>query len=275
MQRGLLVQLIVLFLATQLLGLYTAESLLQAGIKATIVTDNPEDVENSVGMFLYIMVTTGVLLALIKFLKDKWLYWLLKGLETLAVGFTGWMVFAGFVGDDLGLALALALVGGRLLFSKHLWLRNFATSVSTAGAGALIGVSLGVWPVAGFLTLLCVYDYIAVFKTKHMVTLAKSMTQKNLAFTYALPTKKHVFELGAGDMVMPLTFAASTLAAAKTMHAFPFYWVTPSLVLGASLAGLLVTIWYAGKHPGKALPALPLQGMLMLAAWGITKLAGF
>ena len=275
MKRELLVQLIALFLATQALGLYTAEFLIRENVQATLVTDNPEDLENSVGLFVYILGFTAVLLVLIKFLKEKWMYLVFKLLESSAVFFTALLVFNAFT-DHIGIVVAAAgLVGARIVFAKNLLLRNAATVLSSAGAGALIGVSLGVFPVVVFLALLCVYDYIAVFKTKHMVTLAKSITRKNLSFTYALPTPEHVFELGAGDMVLPLTFAASTLDAAKPLHMFPFYWVPPAVVLLASLAGLLLTIWYSSRHVGKALPALPLQGIFMLIAWGLTKLAGF
>ena len=275
MNRGLVAQLVLLFLATQALGLFTADYLVREGVRATLVTDNPEDVENSLGLFAYILGFTAVLLVLIKFLKDQWLYWVFKCLETAAVFFASLLVFNAFTDSLLILLAAAALVVARLFFTANLWLRNLATVLSTAGAGALIGGSLGVWPVAVLLGLLCVYDYVAVFKTKHMVTLAKSVASKNLSFTYALPTKEHVFELGAGDMVMPLTFAASALAAAKTAHAFPLYWVPSAAVLVASLAGLLATLLYASKRAGKPLPALPLQGALMLAAWGATKLAGF
>ncbi len=275
MNKKLVAQLLLLFVATQALGLFTAEYLLKENVKATLVNDNPEDPANSAGLFLYILGFTAFLLVLIRFLKEKWLYLFFKALETLAVFFTTVLVLNAFTENPVILLAAAALVGARLLRAKNLWLRNLATVLSTAGAGALLGVSLGVLPVALLLVLLCVYDYIAVFKTKHMVTLAKSMTAKNLAFTYALPTKEHVFELGAGDLVMPLTFASSALAAAKPLHAFPFYLVPPALVLLASLAGLLATVLYASKRVGNALPALPLQGALMLVAWEITKLAGF
>ena len=125
------------------------------------------------------------------------------------------------------------------------------------------------------LVLLSVYDYVAVFKTKHMVTLAKSVTKKNLSFTYALPTKEHQFELGTGDLVMPLVFATSVLASTKPLYPFPQYLVPPTLILLASLTGLILTISYLSKRIGKALPALPPQTALMIAAFFLSKLIGF
>jgi hypothetical protein len=109
-----------------------------------------------------------------------------------------------------------------------------------------------------------------------MVSMAKAITNKNLAFTYALPTKEHKFELGTGDLVIPLIFAVSVLGETmKNVQANGFVLFLPSiLVLIASLAGLLITINYVSKKAGTALPALPLQTALMVVVFGILKIFG-
>src|SRR3989344_7206413 len=173
------------------------------------------------------------------------------------------------------LGLALLLVLSRILLSKNVFLRNVSSIVAAAGGGALVGASLGVVPVIVFLVLLSIYDFIAVFKTKHMVTLAKGITKKNLSFTYALPTKEHQFELGTGDMVIPLAFAASVLGATSKTIPEPYNFIPSIAILIASLAGLIITLNYASLKTGRALPALPLQTILMLIAFGLAKLAGF
>src|SRR3989338_4603794 len=129
----------------------------------------------------------------------------------VAVFSTSWIVASVFVGDLIGIAFAILLTASRIVLSENLLLRNAASIIAIIGAGALLGVSLGVVPVIVFVILLSAYDFIAVFKTKHMVTLAKAMTKKNLAFTIALPTKEHKFELGTGDLVVPLVFASAVL----------------------------------------------------------------
>jgi len=137
MNRGLVAQLVLLFLATQALGLFTADYLVREGVRATLVTDNPEDVENSLGLFAYILGFTAVLLVLIKFLKDQWLYWVFKCLETAAVFFASLLVFNAFTDSLLILLAADALVVARLFFTANLWLRNLATVLSTAVHGVL------------------------------------------------------------------------------------------------------------------------------------------
>lgn len=275
MHTKLLAQLTLLFLVVQALGLYVGYQFLGLGIEATIVSDNPEGIENSLGIIAYMLVITAILLIIIKFVKGKGLYFIFKAVESLAVFGASLLVFATITSDEISIALAFALVFLRNVFPKIVWLRNASSLLATVGAGALIGVSLGILPVIVLLSLLGLYDYIAVFRTKHMVTLAKSVTKQNLAFTFALPTKEHQFELGTGDLVIPLVFSVALLKYSATYLTFPFLAVPSLYVLLASLLGLLVTVDYSSRHVGKALPALPLQVVLMLGMYAVLKFFGF
>ena len=277
MKVSLLSQLIVLFLITQFLGLAVGIQLIpQEEVRARMVTENPEDPINTIALMAYILIATGFMLVLIWFLKGFFLKLFFKVLESLAVLGTSFIVFGSFLTDlATVLILSFGLVFLRAIFPKHLILRNIASIIAVAGVGALIGVSFGVWPIIIFMVLLAFYDLIAVFKTKHMVVLAKSITKQNLSFTFALPTKEHTFELGTGDMVVPLTFAVSVLHA--TNPALPlFSRLIPSLlILFASLIGLLWTLNYGAKQVGRALPALPPQTIIMLLVFIVTYLFGF
>jgi len=256
MKKSLFIQLAVVFLITQLLGLYVAGFLLEEGIKTTIVSDNPEDIANAIGLIVYILVFTGVILVIIRFFKGGGLF---KLLETLAIFSTSVIVFSAFV-PEIAFMLAVLLVALRNSIADNLLARNFSAVIAIAGAGAVIGVSIGVVPALVFIALLSVYDLIAVFKTKHMVTMAKSITKRNLAFTIAMPTKEHTFQLGTGDLVIPLVFAVTVLHAGQNF-------LLPGLILVASLAGLLLTVEYSSRNVGKALPALPLQTLMMAVVW--------
>ncbi len=274
MNKELMVQLIIIFLLTQTIGLYAGNFLIEQDIKTKIVTDNPDDVENSLGLFAWILGFTAVLIILIKFAPEWLLNIILKAIESMAIfGTTIIVLLPTHLIDEIILAIAILLVSLRIIFSKNIWLRNASSVIAGAGAGALIGVSLGIIPILVFLVLLSIYDFIAVFKTKHMVTLAQGVTKKNLSFTYALPTKEHKFELGTGDMVIPLAFAVSVLA--STTAPAPYNFIPSIVVLIASLAGLIFTLDYASLKIGRALPALPMQTVFMIIAFGIAKLAGF
>ena len=280
MNKKLLLELVVLFVVTQTIGLATGYFFVQyfqlfPQERPGIVSQNPEDIGNSVGLIVWILFSTAIMLIAIKFFKGKMLAILLKVLEAFVIFGASWIVFSIFLGDFLGLALAIALVACKNIFKKNLMVRNVASVFATAGAGALIGTIFGIVPVLLFIVLLSVYDYIAVFKTKHMVTLAKAITKKNLAFTYALPTKEHKFELGTGDLVIPLTFSVSVLMESTKTLQHPLVLLPSIVVLIASLLGLIVTIDYVSKRIGTAVPALPLQTGFMVIAFFAMKIAGF
>ena len=284
MNKSLIVQLTIIFIITQALGLIVAGLFIQNDLKAQLLTGDSEDVLNSVGLIVWIIIFSGILLVMIKFLREKTLYYILKVIESLAIFGTSYLIFSviiytltsnGIAADIAGIGLAVVLVGLRILFSGNVALRNVTSVFATAGAGALIGVSLGVLPVVVLLVLLAAYDFIAVFKTKHMVQLAKTVTSKNLSFTYALPTPKHQFELGTGDLVMPLVFASSVLTHSQLTMPYPDYYIPSIVILLASYIGLIVTLNYVSKREGTALPALPPQTALMLATFAVLKVAGF
>jgi presenilin-like A22 family membrane protease len=275
MNTSLISKLIFLFIITQSLGLYVGSALIssiEVGDleQPSIITDNPDDIENGVFLIGYILVMTGILLFVIKYVKTGFVF---RFIETIAVFGAAFIVFAVFVGDA-GLFLALAVIIAKNIWKKNIHIRNLASVLATAGVGALIGISLGLLPILVFIVLLSIYDIIAVFGTKHMVVMAKHLTKKNLAFTYAIPTKDHQFELGTGDLVIPLALSVSVLQNginAGVQHPF----VLPIAILIASLIGLILTLEYVSKKVGTAVPALPPQTLLMIIVFGIGKVVGF
>ena len=273
MNKKLITQLILLFVITQGLGLVTGNFLINEDIHATLINEDPEAIENSIGLIVWILLFTGILLLLIKFAPEWLFYLLIKGIESLAIFGTTLIVLSVFLADGIiVLSLAILLVALRIIFKNNVLLRNISSIFAAAGAGALIGASMGVVPIIVFIVLLSVYDLIAVFKTKHMVTLAKGVTKKNLSFSFAMPTKEHQFELGTGDMVIPLAFAVSVLGVAKAGANGAEVFLPAILILFASLIGLIATLHYTSLKKGRAMPALPLQTLLMIIIFGITTL---
>ncbi len=276
MNKALIAQLVFLFAITQALGLFTGNYLVQENIRTVIVSENPEAVENAFGLIAWIIGITVFLLAIIKFAPELLLTLILRSVEALAIMGAAVIVLLPFrIADTTTIGLALLLIAVKTIFSKSVLMRNIAGIIATAGAGALIGASLGTTPLIVLLLLLSTYDFIAVFKTGHMVTLAKGLTRKNISFAFAMPTKEHQFELGTGDIVMPLAFAVSILS--ETAKAFPppYSLAPPVAVLAVSLAGIVFTLDYASLKKGTPLPALPLQAALMLIVYAAIKLAGY
>ena len=256
--------IVSMFLITQLLGLYVGFQYINLVAYGEIVPafENPESFGNPIMLFLWMMISTAGILVLVKYWKPS-----IRGLEAFVVFFSSWITFDfvfpiafGFV--SLGFFMAISLTAWKA-FRPTITSQNIAAIVSGAGVGAILGGSFGIGPSILFLVILCIYDFVSVFVTKHMVTLAKALTKTPMAFTIASPHKFkkatyvgikgkkkrfHVFQLGVGDMVIPLMFSVSLLSR---------FSITNSLfsVLGSTIA-LLSLIYYMSKRP-RPLPALP------------------
>jgi presenilin-like A22 family membrane protease len=259
--------LIFLFFATEFLGLYVGSQYLQLLNSGVVqpVPWNQESVQTSFYLFGWIMVTTVGILILIRFRRST-----IRLLEAFVIFTSSWLTFdlimpvdIGFL--SLGFFLALALTLWKA-FKPSILSQNVAAIISGAGVGSLLGASLGVLPAVVFMLILSAYDFVSVFITKHMVYMAKALTERPTAFTIAAPpnlksltstgmrrTRKssktvHVFQLGVGDMVIPLMFAVSVLNSFGVVNAV-------ASIIGAAVA-LFGLIYFMSKKP-RPLPALP------------------
>ncbi len=197
--------------------------------------ENPESLMNPLIYIVLIVVYAAIILAIIKYK----LRWLLKAIITVAVFSTLIYVFIGisglFVNNPLDSVPALAgsfvfavVLTSLMLVYPEWYVVDVVGVLTAAGAAALFGVSLAILPTLLLLIALIAYDYIAVYKTKHMLTLAEGVTDLNLPILFVLPTKlnysyirnkakikalkegeRETFIMGLGDAVMPTILAVS------------------------------------------------------------------
>ncbi|MCX6801286.1 MAG: presenilin family intramembrane aspartyl protease [Candidatus Diapherotrites archaeon] len=249
--------LLGVFIATEFIGLTVAHSLAKTIEIQPIFGETINDPINAAYLFGTIIVMTALILLLLKF-RQKRNFLLI--IESLAVLSTSIIVFGVAIGDYAIIA-ALLLIMLRHLHRENIWLRNFVGIIAIAGAGAYIGISLGLLPILIFITALSCYDIIAVFGTKHMVSIGKEVSRGNFAFTIALPTKEHKFELGNGDLVIPLMVASGIMVNGPFRNNL----AVSALCIASSFIGLAYSIETVSKKK-IALPALPPQTALMLCA---------
>lgn len=259
--------LLIVFVIVETLGLLVAYSLSAQGVEPELFSDDGESLWNTVYLFISIMVMTGIILLIMKLRKKKQT---LIFFESIAVFTTSLIVFETFFGEPTGLFMAICILLWRLVFRKSIIFRNFVGLIAIAGAGAIIGMSLSLIPIIAFIIMLAIYDLIAVFKTKHMVTIGKEVTSGNYAFTIALPTRDKKFELGNGDLVIPLVVASSVL----TKGPFGNNFLVVVFLMIASYVGLAISIQSVSILK-KPLPALPPQTALMLLVIVTSFLLGF
>lgn len=145
-------------------------------------------------IIIAIVVSSAVLLLLFRFVNTDRLFMLL---EIWIVGWASFILFLVLFGSFTGNAfnvlfgagpsltvfILAALCTVALVAAKLKWkvLRNVTAMVASIGAGLALGVSFPFWFTMAFMTLLAVYDFIAVFITKHMITLANAAMSRDMS----------------------------------------------------------------------------------------------
>ncbi len=226
----------------------------------------------------YFFIATVAILAVVyffRFKKGKKIF--LKVIFFLAIAFGNLFFFELWLGDYFAFPLVAILIIA-LLAKPSLIVHNIAFICATAGIGAGLGLRLQPEAVALLLVLLSIYDFIAVYKTKHMVKIAKEMMGSGAILGFVIPQKISDFTanikkvrpggrfliLGGGDVVFPLIFAASLISAGL---------VDAIIVAGFSLLGLFAgfLIFFFQKER-KPMPALPPIALFSIIGFIITKL---
>ncbi len=241
---------------------------------------------------VYIVAVAGLILLVLRYFRKPKMFTLMEGLVVLLA--TGFVLFAIFNTiftniNSTYLLIAAAAITIALIIAKNIFpkLRNFIAITSSIGVGILIGFN-GFYLAYFLMMLIAVYDYIAVFVTKHMIAMAQEMSSRNLAFLIgstdveAVPkkymskvdisefkkqerknkdpfvknlVKKGIFpvvsqvQLGTGDLALPLMLSVSAYIS------FLSYFSAVMIALG-SAAGMIFTM-YLLKRYKVALPAIP------------------
>ena len=270
----LLLQILFFFVIAQLIGLFTAGIIIKdikvnPYVQQFVITENSEDVFNAVYFFVYVLVGAIVIMAIIKFYKGQMLFRLL---ELLMISSSSSIVFYAVFRSlaygyeqamTISIALGIIFAIAKFFLSK---LKNAAAILATAGVGVIFGISLGIMPVIIMLLLLSIYDFIAVFKTKHMVKMAEVLIKSDLAFTVSASVKegkprfsekgeRNRIDLGTGDIVAPVMFEVSALSLSPMASLFIFIGACVSIAL----------LMYFAMRKKVVLPALPPITLGMLA----------
>ncbi len=220
-----------------------------------------QETDNPINSLYYILLilgfTGGILLAVKKGGK--------KAVKALFLGITGFTVFyvlapvlAQFILLDaaVGASIEIAVVMTLLLWKFPEWYVIDAAGVLMCiGLSAILGISFGILPALLLLAMLAVYDFIAVYKTKHMIALADTVMSESLPIMFVLPKhwgytflvkrktlkqqlasgeRRDALFMGFGDVVIPGALVVST-----------YYWLPwePTFAgIGGNLALALMTL---------------------------------
>ena len=267
--NSFIVYLVIIFIIVQIIGIIVSNYYSKTGEVKGVITSDPNDIANALFIIGEILVFTGILLLLKRYFKSGDYLFVFEFLALFAGMVVVFQVYLPYL---ISIILAFVLLGIKSLLSNYinkfkkinLWFNNFLLGIAIAGAGSIIGLSLGILPVIVFLILLSIYDIIAVFYTKHMVVLAKMFIKKKIALTFSIPSKKKIYQLGGGDIVVPLVVSSSYLFLLLKHVSFNIAIIPIIGIWIASLLGLVWTFYVLQKGKVKVMPALPPQAILIL-----------
>lgn len=253
--------LLAAFVVTQAIALLAGASFISRQVS---VVENPSEPGNALFFFAYAVGASVVLLLLLKYYKGKNLFLIIEYLLTFA---TVELFASLYFSEFNSLLLGVAALSVRVLFPKT---RFFLLLYSTAVVGALLGASFDLQPAVLLASLLAGYDVVAVFWSKHMITLAKNLEKRGAAFALQLKRGKESVQLGTGDVAIPAMIAVSGLRLAGKATGFDAF-LPGVFALAGSLAGLALVIFVLERKKGywPALPPIVFGALAGLAEYWI------
>lgn len=265
--KTFLFSFLLIFLFCQILSIVIAVYLLPLNLQMALVDKNPNSIWNAVFIVGYIIFFTIVILVLKKFFKSGNFLFLFE-IMALFSGIS--LVFSLILSSVFSYIVTTYLLILKYSFKKETiytkWYNNLLLGIAISGAATVIGLSLGIIPVIVLLVLLSIYDLVAVFYTKHMVTLANMIIKKKVSLIFVIPSKKREYKLGGGDIVIPAVISVCLFSLLLKTSTLLFSLMAVFFVWLASIVGLVITFYILEKYKKKikALPALPIQVLLMV-----------
>ncbi|MCX9010583.1 MAG: presenilin family intramembrane aspartyl protease [Candidatus Methanoperedens sp.] len=225
-----------LLLLVQLVALALSEPFEENEFKAF---SNPEATSNALYWIGIVLLFTLFIFIVIK-LNKRWIIQLVIFLTVVSTFYyVFFALFSRFLPLETNFLLTLILSIGltAILYKFPEWyVIDFVGIVIGAGASSIFGISLAIKPALVLLILLAVYDYIAVYRTKHMVALAEGVMDLRLPILLVFPKhpkysfltekfdkqEREAFFMGLGDAVIPTVLVISANTFIKTgYYIFP------------------------------------------------------
>src|SRR5438876_1301508 len=272
----------------------------------------PEDATNTVIYLIMILAFTAVILGLVRYKRQNLAKYVIMASIFITLAFilllplfyaldyatggTADGVLLGNVATVLAFTLAAGLV--YLLVKFPEWYVVDAIGITTAaGVTAILGISFGTLPAILLLIALAFYDAWAVYRTKHMITLADELTSQRLPILLVIPKKagysfreqkslkaqvaageeREAMFIGLGDLIIPgiMSVSAFTFLTAPGRSfagLAPNAFVALGTVLG-SLVGFFFLMRFVLK--GNPQAGLPLLNGGALLGFLLTNLLAF
>jgi presenilin-like A22 family membrane protease len=198
-----------------------------------------------------------------------------KGLFIITV-FWGGMTLLNLFLPVLGSILVMGILIALWLKISTVWVHDVLMVLGLAGAASFFGLGFTPSVVVALLLIFSVYDFIAVYKTKHMVLMAKEMIEKKVILGFIIPKEFKFFKdnfkevkhggnfmiLGGGDIVFPSLLAVSVI---------PSGFLKALIIVLFSLVGTFFSYYlFSTQKDKEPIPALPPVALFAIIGYLIT-----
>jgi len=133
----------------------------------------------------YIIVIAIAMIIVFKFYHGAKLFRIIEAVIIFIASFYVFFIILAYITQSSNISTAGAvIIAIALVVAKNKWtnLKNVAAILASIGVGVVLGFGFSFFVALIFMGLLAIYDFVAVFITKHMITLANVVTENNLAF---------------------------------------------------------------------------------------------
>ncbi len=265
---------VIVFVVIYLGALSFLSPVHRAGVGSGTGADDPR---LGVGYVLVLLIATvGIIVAF-----KRGFAWIIRGVMVLVAAGVSLFVLAAWIpagaiiaGFPLIPSLGAFILALALIVHPRWYVLDIAGILMGIGAVALFGLVLGIRPVLVLLVLLAIYDAIAVYGTKHMISLADNALRDRLPVMLVIPLpgggpsmevpaagrERNAIMIGLGDVVIPGMLVASAavhgpgnpIRVGDIVVTVPAVGAAVGVILGLVV---LFTLFERGRaHPG--LPAL-------------------
>src|SRR3989344_9583800 len=287
------VTLILFFFAAQVIGLLVVNEYIdhRATAEAHEVVYKPlpynlerPEVQNQSTSFIWILASillgTGFLLLIVK--TKKPFFW--KIMFFISVATTLSVALTSFMNNILAGILAIAIAAWRL-YRPNMIIHNISEVFIYGGLAAIFVPMLNVFAALMLLIGISIYDYIAVYRTKHMVKLAKFQSESKVFAGLMIPyernktakeykkmpvnsrstankqaaSKKSAAILGGGDIGFTLIFAGVVMKGLMLQETF-FIGFMKALIIPLIVSLALLFLLVKGRKD-KFYPAMPILSL--------------
>jgi len=286
--------LVILFLIAQVVGMLLVMHDVQVTVAPTgdvnithtdtVIGPRPEvsGMDSFIMVIIAVLIGTGLLLFLIKIGR----FGLWKVMFFLAVFMTISIALGVLINPLIAIIFGFILAILKI-YKRNILLHNFTEILIYSGIALLFVPIFTIEWIIALLLVISVYDFIAVFKSKHMISIAQAQTSTNLFAGLSIPytvkdkalkakdkvantvkgasitkkvkEKEEVVEaiLGGGDIAFPLIFAGVVMESLIQVNRFPkFDAFLHALIIPIVTALFLLLLFVKGKQ-GKYYPAMP------------------